>query len=510
MSKFKASFYNFIFGSFNNVTLIILGVIMVPYYLNFFSVATYGAWLASGNVIGLLGSMEGGLSFIITQKLAVSFGERDFSTFRTTSTSGLIFITTIAIIFIMLVLGIHSFLPKWVNCPPQEYSNLTRAILFAGIAGGFGLINSTLGSFSQVWQLTMVPNLIRNVSNIINVAFIILFLNYNFGVASIAIGAAIRELLVFVFLSIYTYKVWKSKKINSLLYSFHDFYRLVREIAIPFFGRLSQIILNRSHNFIIAVFISPDISAIYEFTSKVTIMSKQFISILTNGLFGSISLARAEKQLIEYLIDIKSTLTIFFLFAIIGLGFSYVFSFDVVRFWVGSQNYGGDLLLTFVVLYSLVAELFQYQNNLILAEGKFNFATLMQILNAVIYISLSLILIKVFNLGVLSIPLSFLIGGIVMLIISNRYTARKFTINTLKLSYTGFKLIFISLFLIIPFKLVLVRFDYLNPISVFMLAILFFALILVIILSANIYLRNLVFTKVIGLGKTHNGKNEYK
>ena len=55
MSVYKASIYNYIFNSINAIIVIINGIVMVPIYFHYMSVSTYGAWLATGNVVAMLG-----------------------------------------------------------------------------------------------------------------------------------------------------------------------------------------------------------------------------------------------------------------------------------------------------------------------------------------------------------------------------------------------------------------------------------------------------------------------
>lgn len=68
MSTYKASIYNYLFNSINAIIVIINGIVMVPIYFHYMSVSTYGAWLATGNMVAMLGLLESGFSSVITQK----------------------------------------------------------------------------------------------------------------------------------------------------------------------------------------------------------------------------------------------------------------------------------------------------------------------------------------------------------------------------------------------------------------------------------------------------------
>ena len=57
--------------------MIVNGIVMVPIYFKYMSISTYGAWLATGNVIAMLGILESGFSFVITQKMSVTLEDKD-------------------------------------------------------------------------------------------------------------------------------------------------------------------------------------------------------------------------------------------------------------------------------------------------------------------------------------------------------------------------------------------------------------------------------------------------
>ena len=44
----------------NAVVMIVNGIVLVPLYFKFMSISAYGAWLATGNVVGVFGLMEMG------------------------------------------------------------------------------------------------------------------------------------------------------------------------------------------------------------------------------------------------------------------------------------------------------------------------------------------------------------------------------------------------------------------------------------------------------------------
>ena len=56
----------------------ITGIIMVPLYLRFIPFEVYGAWLASGNMLAWLSTIDPGLTLVLQQRIAAAYGNQDF------------------------------------------------------------------------------------------------------------------------------------------------------------------------------------------------------------------------------------------------------------------------------------------------------------------------------------------------------------------------------------------------------------------------------------------------
>ena len=68
--KYLATVHNFFFQSSNTLLLIVTGIILVPYYFNFFTIEYYGVWLAIANLYGIFSIIESGVSVLTTQKIS--------------------------------------------------------------------------------------------------------------------------------------------------------------------------------------------------------------------------------------------------------------------------------------------------------------------------------------------------------------------------------------------------------------------------------------------------------
>jgi len=163
--KAKASIYNYLFNLSNLLFVIISGVFMVPLYLKFIDINTYGSWLATGNLIGLVSILEAGLDFIITQKLAVAWQTNDKLRFSKLAGSSMIVALVIALVIVLLTWIMSFFIAGWVNTPENDVDILKLSILVSGLTAGFTILFSVAGTYAQVWQQTFFPGHTRVVSS---------------------------------------------------------------------------------------------------------------------------------------------------------------------------------------------------------------------------------------------------------------------------------------------------------------------------------------------------------
>ena len=219
------------------------------------------------------------------------------------------------------------------------------------------------------------------------------------------------------------------------------------------------------------MFISPNLSAIYDFTSKVSLTIKGFITIYSNGVFGSISLAKAEKNKSEY--DILNQKIVFFLLLLIifGFGFSFIFSYDIVKIWVGEINYYGDIMVLLIIIYCITGEFLNFQNNILIVEKEYNFATYIMVTYSILFLIISTLLIQYTDLNLYSIPVSFIISSIFAITCSALIITKKYKIRLIQISKNSFKFLFFSLTVILIFKFLLVNKNnliYINALYVLM------------------------------------------
>lgn len=413
MSKYKASIFNYLFNSINAIVMIVNGIIMVPLYFKFMPVSTYGAWLATGNVVAMLGLVESGLSGVITQKMSVAIAQKDDNKFFQLAGANIYTALLMALVVLLLGLSISPFIAGWINADEDIKHSITVAYNLSLISAALSLITSLIGAFPQVWQETKTIGIITTVVNILGVISLVIYLFLGFGVVSMALGYLTRAIFNLLGQGIWIFLKWRKLKLSKPTYNFTIIKELLKDCFYPFLSRTSSVIMQNSQSFIIALFISPTVAAIYDITSKIASVACGFVSMGNGSFFALFSLTFASKNKSD-INNLVQRISLFFLTVLFSaLLYSMIFSKPIIHLWVGLDKYGGELLLGFIIISLLITQLKLYFNNLLYTGGLINKSAKLDVLSMIFYIALLLLIVK--PAQIYAIPIATFASGIIFI-----------------------------------------------------------------------------------------------
>jgi len=498
MSKYKASIFNYLFNSINAIVMIVNGIIMVPIYFKFMPVSTYGAWLATGNVVAMLGLVESGLSGVITQKMSVAIAEKDDKKFFQLAGANIYTALLMALIVFVLGLSISPFIADWINADEDIKHSITIAYNVSLISAAISLVTSLIGAFPQVWQETKTIGILATVVNVIGVISLVIYLYLGFGVVSLALGYLTRAILNLLGQGSWIFVKWRKLKLSRPTYNFATVKELLKDCFYPFLSRTSSVIMQNSQSFIIALFISPTVAAVYDITSKIASVACSFVSMANGSFFALFSLTFASKNKNE-INNLVQRVSLFFLTVLFSaLLYSMIFSKPIVHLWVGLDKYGGELLLGFIIISLLITQLKQYFNNLLYAGGLINKSAKLDVLSMILYIALLLLIVK--SAQIYAVPIATFGSGIFFIGMYLRLLNKDLHVDIDTLVKIVFNLLVIS----IPFVVLhyLLKIDLLNFSNLIIYGILF-----TLIYSVIIGITNKTVVKML-LIKFRNGNNK--
>lgn len=371
-SIYKASILNYIFNSVNAVVVIINGIVMVPIYFRFMSVATYGAWLATGNLVAMIGLLESGFSSVITQKMSAAIAQSDTSKFKILAGANILTAFMISGAMLLIGLALTPFITYIINIESNILEDIIIAYIVSLISSCIALLVSLFGAFPQVWQETKSVGMVSMIANVIAILSLVGYLFAGLGVISIALSYLTRSILNLVLQGWWIIAKWKRDSVPSPIFSLSEARYLFKDCVYPFLSRLSGVVMNNSQSLIISSFMNPALAAIYDLTAKICYIACSFVSMTNGSFFALFSLTLASND------DTKKnnvfrTISQFF---IISLGilatFSICFTEPIMYYWVGVDKFGGGALLLLIVVAKVAFQLRSYCNNILYTGGKIN------------------------------------------------------------------------------------------------------------------------------------------
>lgn len=488
MSIYKASIFNYIFNSINALLIIINGIIMVPIYFHYMSVSTYGAWLATGNVVSMLGLIESGFANVITQKMSVSITNKDENGFLRLAGANLITALLFSLVILLIGLAISPFISDWVNVEESDCSDIRIAFILALVASCISILVSLNGAFPQVWQDTKSVGIINTVSNIIAIVSLVFFLFIGCGVVSIALSYLVRASLNLVLQGRWILCYWKKKRLPRPLFDGNTVKELFKACVYPFLSKLSGVFMGHSQSFIIAYFMNPALAAVYDITTKVCVVSCTFVSQTNGSFFALFSLTMATRDQ-NRINDVFKKTSVFFFVSLLSVAlFSICFSEPVIKYWVGLDKFGGTLLLVTAVVATILGQIRRYFNNIIYTGGLISKSAKLDILCMFVYLLVLVVVIK--YVQVYAVPLAGALSCLSFMIWYMIIMKKELHIDIRMMTSIALK----STLIIIPFIVIhfLLRFDYNHIISYIVYAVVF-----TVVYGIVVYLTNKDFTQLL-------------
>lgn len=301
VSKTKSSIINLLFNYANVSFVIINGLILVPLYLTYFSVGTYGSYLSSGNIVGMLGLLEGGMSYVLTQRLSNCYVKKNLTEFSKILGSGLFMSLSIFLLLVSIGFILFPFISDWVKAEPNEYKNIQYAFLFSAIGAGLNIVYHNISSVFQALLKVSICGFANIISIVIGIVSTLLGLKFGLGVVAIPLGVLIRGavgvfILVFSLIKFFMKEKFPRIQIDKLITK-----DLIKSVLPMFGGGVAKSLVTNSQLLIITNFINPTASAVFFITGRIYQVCDSFLAPVGSSIFSSISqiVGEGNKEVIK-------------------------------------------------------------------------------------------------------------------------------------------------------------------------------------------------------------------
>lgn len=426
-SKTKATILNLFFNYANASFAIINGLVLVPLYLTYFSVGTYGSYLSSGNIVSMLGLLEGGMSFVLTQKLSGCYAKRDFNEFSKTLGSGLFISLSIFVLLVCIGLILFPFISDLVKAEPNEYKNIQYAFLFSAIGAGLNILFHNFSSVFQALLKVSVSGAANLVSIVIGISTTLLGLKLGLGVIAIPLGLLAKGLVGVLILIVAMVNVFKKENLPRIKVGVSCSKVLMKSVLPMFGGGVAKSLVTNSQLLIITNFISPTASAVFFITGRIYQVCDSFLAPVGSSIFSSISqiVGEGDKEIIKK--NIVSIFFIFNVFSVFILSLSFIFNSSFVLLLLGADKYGGNMLSFFLCVNMLFYTRFNFLSVNLYALGVFGKTVLYDVIGGILRLIIIFSLIK--SVGYIALPIAEFLSTTILL----GYFLNKLLVNKIEL-----------------------------------------------------------------------------
>jgi len=168
---------------------IVIGVLLVPYFINTLGVAAYGIIPLATSITGYVAIVVQSLNTSVTRFLTVDLQRGDYAAANRIFNTSLFGLTAVILLTIPIILVVAYFAPSIFNVPDGQETG--AALLFLGVSAGF-LIRSWSGNFTVqlfAYNRLDLQNLV-NITNIVVQTGLIVLLFTLFGPNLALVGGA--------------------------------------------------------------------------------------------------------------------------------------------------------------------------------------------------------------------------------------------------------------------------------------------------------------------------------
>lgn len=320
---------------------IIIGILLVPYFVSNLGVAAYGLIPLATSITGYVAIVVQSLNTSVSRFLTVDIQREDYVAANRTFNTSLIGLSAIILLMVPVILAVAWFVPSIFNVPSgQETGSI---LLFIGVSAAF-LVRSWSGNFTvQLFAYNRLD--LQNAVNIINVVSqvgLIVILFTFFGPSLALVGAAYFVAAVVAS----TVSILLARRICPYLkVSIHAFDRtrvmelcgmgwwvIINQIGSLLFLQIELIIVN--------MLFGATSAGEYAIALQLVILLRSFAGVFSGVLTPTILSFYARDRIDSLILITKSAVKLMGLAVALPVGLICGFAPQILTIWVGSEFVG--------------------------------------------------------------------------------------------------------------------------------------------------------------------------
>lgn len=413
ISRKRATILLALGGYANTAITIVQGLLLIPLYLYFIGPTTYGLWLASGGMLGMMLLMNFGVGTLVTQRVAHAYGQNDLDSVGAYFVSGMF-----VYLFICLVFGavgwIVSFsLPGILNVVNEDAEILRQCFLIAVLAMTIAIFNECLRSYGQAMLRPVIPMLGMAAGRIFGIGVTVFMLFDGSGLWSIPVGTLLAEssiLVVNVFFVLNLFrKTTGTARLDKKL--IRDYLKTSPALLL---AKSGNSISQESEPLLITMLINAEMTTAYMIARKAADMVFLMISVLNASILGSFSHLAGEADRVKIKQMVSNLFFLAFVISLIGFSVYVAVNNDFLALWVGADYVFEQELIAVIGIGFFSRALKGMLSQILYSIGDFNVTSLIVFIEALAKIGLALTFFGF--LGVAAVPCAMALSGLCALL----------------------------------------------------------------------------------------------
>ena len=388
---------------------VLTSFLLVPLTIDYVSASEYGIWLTISSIIGWFALVDIGLGSGLRNKLAEALAKNDILLAKK-------YVSTTYFslgIFVVCVFSILLFICQFIdwavilNQSASMQALLTKTMFVVIVFFAIRLVVQLVGVVLTAHLLPALATAINTFSNIL-VLLIIYVLSKSIpgDLYLLAFILSVVPVAVYVVVSVVlfwgrfraispSWKYFEKTEIKSLLHLGFSF----------FFIKISMIILFQTSNILIIRFFSNEDVVVYNIAYKLFSVSFMLFEILVQPYWTAFTDAWVKKD-IEWIQNSMRQLLKIWRFISLCCVFVLIFTPFIYRIWIGDAVQIPFILSASMCLYFICRCYGGTYNVFINGTGKIKLQSIALLIVVILYIPMVYLLAKVFNIGLISIPIA--------------------------------------------------------------------------------------------------------
>ncbi|HYH82249.1 MAG TPA: hypothetical protein VEX86_20740 [Longimicrobium sp.] len=353
-SRTRGATVKMVGGTVNLLLVTVQGLLLVPLYLRALGPVMYGAWLASGDILGWLSVLDMGVSGVMTQRMAAAHGRRDHRVLAAYFGTGLLvqLVLVLALLAGALVLG--RYVPGWLSVPPAQAGLLGSCFALAAVGAAMSILNGGVSSLSAAMQLQGVQNAAAVLGSVLCIVLMVWMLTAGYGLWALPAGMVARNGTQLVINGAYAVILLRREvpgRVRPTVAVAREMWTLSGPAFLCMVGNAG---VGRSESALIAVFLRPEVAAVYALTRRAADIISMFMAHVAASVYPGFAhlLGSGKRERAGEVVGEVQHLYLTLGTAAVAMYLALNRTF--ITLWVGTPSYAGHLITVLVGVNLLV------------------------------------------------------------------------------------------------------------------------------------------------------------